>query len=242
MPGPSNKKKQKGKAKQKSSAVVEVVERTVGSPIARTVEAAMFEAPFIHDPGNGPRVRDVKMFLESRFAQPVAQDDELCREFGQKEVLEMLMTVLPEDMALVGVNCIEEYILMVGTQILWYNKSRAKSRICPACLGLYNVGELTRGGTDDKVVLSARVREQELSGFCGWMILEMENGMDNSCIRFSDVLRCCVSGERMGNQRGVGAERTRDEGLGVGGAEQRRVWGKCVAARAGTDCEDDADG
>jgi hypothetical protein len=106
MPGPSNKKK---KQKSKSSKVVdeeipvsETGGRTLASPIVRTVEEAMFEPPFIHDPGNGPRVRDVKMFMKSSFAQPVAQEDELCLEFGQREVLEMLMTILPEDIALVG--------------------------------------------------------------------------------------------------------------------------------------------
>jgi len=105
MPGPSNKKKnQKGKAKQRSRQEVEgeVVAQTV---VSRRVEEAMFERPFIHDPGNGPRVRDVKMFIESSFAQPIAQEDEMCREFGQKEVLEMLSTILPEDTALVG-GCI----------------------------------------------------------------------------------------------------------------------------------------
>jgi hypothetical protein len=111
MPGPSNrKKKQKNKGKEKSSKSVAEVEevndgvvgRTLASPIAQKVEEAMFEPPFIHDPGNGPRVRDVKMFIKSSFAPPVAQEDELCQEFGQKEVLEMLMTILPEDTALVG--------------------------------------------------------------------------------------------------------------------------------------------
>jgi hypothetical protein len=50
------------------------MQRGESSPIARTVEEAMFEPmlePFIHDPGNGPRVRDMKMFIKSSFAQPV---------------------------------------------------------------------------------------------------------------------------------------------------------------------------
>lgn len=114
MPGPSNKKKQKGKSKQKrhvkeavpalEEEIPELEDVTVTTPVAQRVEEAMFEPPFIHDPGNGPRVKDVKMFLKSSFAQPVAQGDEVCREFGQIEVLEMLQTILPEDTALVG-NC-----------------------------------------------------------------------------------------------------------------------------------------
>ena len=55
----------------------------------------------IHNPGNGLRVRDVKVFLRTPFAQPVTQDA-LCQEFAQQEVLDMLMTRLPEEPALVG--------------------------------------------------------------------------------------------------------------------------------------------
>lgn len=38
------------------------------------VEEAMFKQPFIHDPGNGPRVRIAKDFITSFFAQPPAFD------------------------------------------------------------------------------------------------------------------------------------------------------------------------
>lgn len=59
--------------------------------------------PYIYDPGNGPRVRDTRAFLTSSyFAQQPALDDPLCAEFAQEEVLQMLMTVLPEDLALVS--------------------------------------------------------------------------------------------------------------------------------------------
>lgn len=72
-------------------------------------------------------------------------------------------------------------------KILWYNKSRAKSRICPSCLRLYDIGsELADHSNlgdlfeDSKVVLSARLlREQELSGFCESFFLGIENSMDN---------------------------------------------------------------
>jgi hypothetical protein len=56
---------------------------------------------YIHDPGNGPRVRDTRAFLSSYFAQPPSLDEPLCAEFAQEEVLQMLMTVLPEETALV---------------------------------------------------------------------------------------------------------------------------------------------
>ncbi|KAI5823217.1 hypothetical protein K523DRAFT_287079, partial [Schizophyllum commune Tattone D] len=82
--------------------------------------------PFIYDPGNGPRVRDARAFVDSRFfAHAPAYEDPLCAEFAQAEVLEMLMAVLPDELAL----------------ILWYNKSRLTSRICPSCRRLYNLGQ-----------------------------------------------------------------------------------------------------
>jgi hypothetical protein len=57
--------------------------------------------PIIHDPGNGPRVKDMRAFLESSFSQPAWMDDPLCAEFAQREILQMLCTVLPEETALV---------------------------------------------------------------------------------------------------------------------------------------------
>lgn len=43
-------------------------------------------------------------FLASRFfAQPPALDDPLCAEFAQGAVLEMIKTILPEELALVRV-------------------------------------------------------------------------------------------------------------------------------------------
>ncbi len=57
--------------------------------------------PIIHDPGNGPRVRNMRAFLNSSFSQPAWTDDPLCAEFAQREILQMLCTVLPEETALV---------------------------------------------------------------------------------------------------------------------------------------------
>jgi hypothetical protein len=41
--------------------------------------------PSIHDPGNGPRVRDVRAFLSSFFAQPPSLDDPLWRSSRRKK-------------------------------------------------------------------------------------------------------------------------------------------------------------
>ncbi|GAW05361.1 hypothetical protein LENED_007212 [Lentinula edodes] len=74
----------------------------------------------------------------------------------------MLQTVLPEELAL----------------ILWYNKSRASSRICPACQRLYRVGDvlpdhaLTGSAKSELNSLqrpSELEREQQLSGLCSSM-------------------------------------------------------------------------
>ncbi|KAJ6542712.1 hypothetical protein B0H19DRAFT_1222017 [Mycena capillaripes] len=116
------------------------------------------QKPFIHDPGNGHRVRDTRAFLSSFFAQPPALDDPLCAEFSQDEVLQMLCTVLPEETAL----------------ILWYNKSRSTSRICPACQRLYRLGDVLPDHTvdpEDHERANQRPppqleREQEISGLC----------------------------------------------------------------------------
>jgi len=57
-------------------------------------------------------------------------------------------------------------------KILWYNKSRAKSRICPSCLRLYSIGDdladlirEDRGGGRCNAP-TQQLREQKLSGFC----------------------------------------------------------------------------
>ncbi|KAJ7512662.1 hypothetical protein B0H11DRAFT_1946765 [Mycena galericulata] len=115
------------------------------------------QKPFIHDPGNGKRVRDARAFMASFFAQPPAMEDPLCAEFSQDEVLQMLCTVLPEETAL----------------ILWYNKSRATSRICPACQRLYHLGDVLPDLMDEGYDARAGQpppppleREQEISGLC----------------------------------------------------------------------------
>ncbi len=57
--------------------------------------------PIIINHGDGPRVQDMRAFLDSLFAQPAWTADPLCAEFAQREILQMLCTVLPEETALV---------------------------------------------------------------------------------------------------------------------------------------------
>lgn len=64
---------------------------------------ALPKKPFIQDPGNGPRVRDIQAFLASSFAAPPSLEDELCAEFAQEELLQMLCSILPQETAMVGV-------------------------------------------------------------------------------------------------------------------------------------------
>ncbi|KAH9948079.1 hypothetical protein B0H21DRAFT_806180 [Amylocystis lapponica] len=121
------------------------------------IPEALTKTPFIHDPGNGPRVRDARAFLASSFASPPSLDDPLCAEFAQDEVLQMLCSVLPMETA----------------TILWYNKSRRTARVCPACQRLYRLGDVLpehvgdpRAPTPEERISPFLYREQELSGLC----------------------------------------------------------------------------
>ncbi|KZT69453.1 hypothetical protein DAEQUDRAFT_690988 [Daedalea quercina L-15889] len=125
------------------------------------IPPSLVTEPFIYDPGNGPRVRNVAAFLSSSFAAPPSLDDPLCAEFAQEEMLEMLCSVLPEETAL----------------ILWYNKSRRGARVCPACQRLYRLGDvLPEHLLDENSIPKPHepiavnlLREQELSGLCSPM-------------------------------------------------------------------------
>ena len=66
------------------------------------VERSLPREPPVYDAGTGPRVKSMDEFLRSSFASEPTWDDELCAEFAQEEMLEMLRTVLPEEMALVS--------------------------------------------------------------------------------------------------------------------------------------------
>lgn len=74
------------------------VEKLVG------LEGALLREPPVYDPGTGPRVKSMGEFLRSSFASEPTWDDELCAEFAQEEMLEMLREILPEEMALVSVH------------------------------------------------------------------------------------------------------------------------------------------
>lgn len=183
MPGPCNSKRKKKAIAKKNKKSTSVFQATVPSeppplvhelePPPSNIACAVHEPPpkllsphvqelheevlpIIHDPGNGPRVRDVRGFLASFFAQPPSLEDPLCAEFSQEEVLQMLCTALSEETAMV----------------LWYNKSRATSRICPSCRRLYRLGDILPDLTDngEKQINETRspllAREQEISGLC----------------------------------------------------------------------------
>ena len=77
------------------------VEESVGRD---EVEEMLLREPPIYDPGTGPRVKSMGEFLRSSFASEPTWDDELCAEFAQEEMLEMLREVLREEMALVSLG------------------------------------------------------------------------------------------------------------------------------------------
>lgn len=125
MPGPCNNRKKK-KRDRKHQHVPQPTQTLPESPrqlhdLDDTLDDphphdSPYDAPFpsddglfiatpnIYDPGNGPRVRDTRAFLSSFFAQPPALDDELCAEFAQEEILQMLCTVLPAESAMVRLS------------------------------------------------------------------------------------------------------------------------------------------
>ncbi|KAH7882174.1 hypothetical protein F5I97DRAFT_1817382 [Phlebopus sp. FC_14] len=179
MPGPCNRQKQKKlqlKREKKSrtrlspevppppvyepeptNANEPCPEYDVYEPTAHDVDdSPALSTPNIYDPGNGPRVRNARVFISSFFSQPPSVDDPLCAEFAQEEILEMICTVLPEDTAV----------------ILWYNKSRTTGRVCPSCRRLYNLGDALPDLIQDsaKYMPESRsphlLREQQISGLC----------------------------------------------------------------------------
>jgi hypothetical protein len=85
------------KVEEKDSAVTAGVEHRV--ELDELEEALLVREPPIYDAGTGPRVRSMGEFLRSSFASEPTWDDELCAEFAQEEMMEMLRMVLPEEMA-----------------------------------------------------------------------------------------------------------------------------------------------
>ena len=65
---------------------------------------SLLDYPFIVDPGNGPRVKDANAFFSSFFCPPPSLDDVACASFTKPEILSVLETVLPREIALVRFN------------------------------------------------------------------------------------------------------------------------------------------
>jgi len=62
-------------------------------------------------------------------------------------------------------------------QIMWYNKSRIESRVCPACHRLYRIGDVLpdlMGVEKAQVGSGIQQREQEISGLCKVFPIERE--------------------------------------------------------------------
>jgi hypothetical protein len=122
------------------------------------------------------RIWDFEAFLKEPIAHPITK--ELDQGLGWTEVLEMLMIILPKQSAQVSHRIQSSRQDNDWNKILWYNKSRETSRICPTCLRLYSVGDelaahVSGGLTaedlsslDRNNLLEAQQREQESSGFC----------------------------------------------------------------------------
>jgi len=83
---------------QEKEAVVTVGQGTEQDKL----EELLLREPPVYDPGTGPRVKSMGEFLRSSFASEPTWDDELCAEFAQEEMVEMLRSVLPDEMALVS--------------------------------------------------------------------------------------------------------------------------------------------
>lgn len=58
--------------------------------------------PCVHDPGNGPRVKDLFAFIESAYATKPTLDDPQCREYYYQDVLDLLVELLPRETAVVS--------------------------------------------------------------------------------------------------------------------------------------------
>ena len=58
--------------------------------------------PFIVDPGNGPRVKNMDAFLSAFFCPPISMDDADCELFSRGQIVSVLESVLPREVALVS--------------------------------------------------------------------------------------------------------------------------------------------
>ncbi|KZT39816.1 hypothetical protein SISSUDRAFT_984358 [Sistotremastrum suecicum HHB10207 ss-3] len=113
--------------------------------------------PCVHDPGNGPRVKDLFAFIESAYATKPTLDDPQCREYYYQDVLDLLVELLPRETAV----------------ILWYNKTRLNARICPTCRRFYKIGQTlpthAMEAPLDEKSKPLLEQEQTLSGICSFL-------------------------------------------------------------------------
>jgi len=143
MPGPRNPKRQKKlnalkEKKRKGSPLCKMEVKTVATPKVNEtttnqtqekeavvtveqgaeldkLEELLLREPPVYDPGTGPRVKSMDEFLRSSFASEPTWDDELCAEFAQEEMVEMLRSVLPDEMALVST----QYYSTITLRLKW---------------------------------------------------------------------------------------------------------------------------
>ena len=59
--------------------------------------------PCIHDPGNGPRVKDLMGFLKSPFSSQPSWEVKDCMAYHHQEVMDFLSTLLPFEQAVVSI-------------------------------------------------------------------------------------------------------------------------------------------
>ena len=160
--------------------------------VPKVVEETMFKQPFIHDPGNGPRVRIAKDFISSFFAQPPAFDvsyvlviplhhpynkplndrTHYALNLHKKKFYKCFARYCQRKL-LWWVNPSMTWVVLklYCQKLLWYNKSRARSRVCPACQRLYRLGDVLPDHMEEeprknRPMIPQLLREQEISGLC----------------------------------------------------------------------------
>lgn len=108
MPGPRNKPKNKKKKGNKAQAAAP----TPPPAVTTNTEPSPSPAPkndhvpgistAILDPGTGPRVRDLHVFLASPFAAQPTYDDPVCEWFLDSTTYAIIEQLLPEELSLVS--------------------------------------------------------------------------------------------------------------------------------------------
>ncbi|KAG8711403.1 hypothetical protein FRC08_015937 [Ceratobasidium sp. 394] len=171
MPGPRNKPKNKKKKNNKpKNSAAPTPPPAATSPPAQPAEKQdappMGIAAAILDPGTGPRVRDLYVFLASPFAARPSLEDPVCDWFCDSTTFAIVEQLLPPELAL----------------ILHYNRTRLAARICPACRRFYNVGDQlallsSEPGSIDELDRqqedSRTVHEQHISGLCSFICFSL---------------------------------------------------------------------